>query len=144
MASRWTMLCHTIRRFVYAVPAQHCPYTAATADALLSSLATNAPSSSSPTSPFSLFPSPPRPPTRPDPSALSLISPISVLELICIPLQLSTSLASLAATPSSQIADSLRLLGRKTALVDTALKSSVYSIVLQQQISEGADGEEGG
>jgi hypothetical protein len=33
------------------------------------------------------------------------------------------------------------LLERKTALVDTALKSSVYSIILQQQMSEGVEGE---
>lgn len=57
--------------------------------------------------------------------------------------QLSTKLSTLASTPSTQISDNLRLLERKTAVVDTALKSSVYGIVLAQQVGEG-EGEEGG
>ena len=57
---------------------------------------------------------------------------------------LSSKLAHLAAaTPySGVVADGLRLLERKTALVCTALKSSVYGILLQQQIGE-AEGSEG-
>ncbi|KAI9667930.1 MAG: hypothetical protein M1821_000750 [Bathelium mastoideum] len=51
---------------------------------------------------------------------------------------LSTSLSTIAAQPSSEILDSLRGLERKTSLVFTLLKASVYSIVLQQQI----EGEE--
>jgi len=55
--------------------------------------------------------------------------------------QLNTHLSHLSSTPSSVIADGLRLLERKTSLVCTALKSSVYGIVLQQQIEFA--GEEG-
>ncbi|KAL9071444.1 MAG: hypothetical protein Q9157_005457 [Trypethelium eluteriae] len=47
---------------------------------------------------------------------------------------LSASLSTIAAHPSSEILDSLRGLERKTSLVFTLLKASVYSIVLQQQI----------
>ncbi|KAF1814210.1 hypothetical protein P152DRAFT_392879 [Eremomyces bilateralis CBS 781.70] len=46
----------------------------------------------------------------------------------------SALLADLAAKPSTQILESLRGLERKTSLVFTLLKASVYSIVLQQQI----------
>ena len=49
----------------------------------------------------------------------------------------------LSKNPNANIADGLRGLERKTALVCTALKSSVYGIVLQQQI-EFAEGAEGG
>lgn len=38
--------------------------------------------------------------------------------------------------PTAYILDNLRQLERKTSLVFTLLKASVYSIVLQQQISE--------
>jgi DASH complex subunit DAD3 len=48
--------------------------------------------------------------------------------------QLSTTLSTLSASPSSLTLDGLRLLERKTATVCTLLKASVYSIVLQQQI----------
>ncbi|KAI9666805.1 MAG: hypothetical protein M1831_001581 [Alyxoria varia] len=41
------------------------------------------------------------------------------------------------------LADNLRALERKTALVCTALKSSVYGIVLQQSIEGFGDGEGG-
>ncbi|KAL8919383.1 MAG: hypothetical protein Q9172_004997 [Xanthocarpia lactea] len=67
--------------------------------------------------------------------------------------KLSTSLSTLADRPTVEILDGLRLLERKTSLVCTLLKASVYSIVLQQQIyggeeedvTEGAGGEgEGG
>ncbi|RPB18572.1 DASH complex, subunit Dad3, partial [Terfezia boudieri ATCC MYA-4762] len=50
--------------------------------------------------------------------------------------QLSASIASLATSPTSQILDSLRELERKTGLVFTLLKASVYSIVLQQQLED--------
>lgn len=40
----------------------------------------------------------------------------------------------LSRNPHANIADGLRGLERKTSLVHTALKSSVYGIVLQQQI----------
>ena len=48
----------------------------------------------------------------------------------------------LSKNPNANIADGLRGLERKTALVCTALKSSVYGIVLQEQMkyAEG-DGE---
>ena len=54
---------------------------------------------------------------------------------------MSTILAELSANPSAEILDALRGLERKTSLVFTLLKASVYSIVLQQQIfgEEGAD-----
>lgn len=54
--------------------------------------------------------------------------------------QLSAILADLSSHPSAEILDALRGLERKTSLVFTLLKASVYSIVLQQQIGE----EEGG
>ena len=59
------------------------------------------------------------------------------------PFQMSTILAELAANPSAEILDALRGLERKTSLVFTLLKASVYSIVLNQQIEE-EDGEGGG
>ena len=59
--------------------------------------------------------------------------------------QLSASLSTIAAHPSSEILDSLRGLERKTSLVFTLLKASVYSIVLQQQIEGEEDsGAQGG
>ena len=58
-------------------------------------------------------------------------------------LQLSTNISSLADRPTAEILDGLRLLERKTSLVCTLLKASVYSIVLQQQIYGGEDGEGG-
>jgi DASH complex subunit DAD3 len=39
----------------------------------------------------------------------------------------------MAGTPTSEILDGLRQLERKTSLVFTALKASVYSMVLEQQ-----------
>ncbi|MCJ1473301.1 hypothetical protein MMC13_001952 [Lambiella insularis] len=50
---------------------------------------------------------------------------------------LSPLLASLSTTPTAQVLDGLRLLERKTSLVSTLLKASVYSIVLQQEMLEG-------
>ncbi|KKF97297.1 DASH complex subunit dad3 [Ceratocystis platani] len=49
---------------------------------------------------------------------------------------LSTILEDLAANPSTAILDGLRDLERKTSLVFTALKSSVYNIVLQQEMQQ--------
>jgi len=58
---------------------------------------------------------------------------------------LSTSIAEIAGTPTAKILDSLRGLERKTGLVFTLLKASVYSMVLQQQLDvEGREGESGG
>ncbi|KAH6860696.1 DASH complex subunit Dad3-domain-containing protein [Alternaria rosae] len=55
---------------------------------------------------------------------------------------LSSLLLTLSNNPSAAILDGLRGLERKTSLVFTLLKASVYSIVLNQQIdTEGGDGE---
>lgn len=54
-------------------------------------------------------------------------------------IQLSTSVSTLADRPTAEILDGLRLLERKTSLVCTLLKASVYSIVLQQQIYGGEE-----
>jgi DASH complex subunit DAD3 len=43
----------------------------------------------------------------------------------------------MAGLPTSEILDGLRQLERKTSLVFTLLKASVYSIVLQQEIYSG-------
>lgn len=45
-------------------------------------------------------------------------------------------LADLTENPSPEILDALRGLERKTSLVFTLLKASVYSIVLNQQIRD--------
>lgn len=60
-------------------------------------------------------------------------------------MQLATILDHLASQPTSEILDGLRELERKTSLVFTLLKASVYSIVLQQEIGwgDGGGGEEG-
>ena len=55
---------------------------------------------------------------------------------------LNALLAELSENPSAEILDSLRGLERKTSLVFTLLKASVYSIVLQQQI--GVEEEDDG
>jgi DASH complex subunit DAD3 len=54
---------------------------------------------------------------------------------------MSTLLAELSDAPSAAILDGLRGLERKTSLVFTLLKASVYSIVLNQQIQDGGEGE---
>jgi DASH complex subunit DAD3 len=54
---------------------------------------------------------------------------------------MSTLLLDLSNNPSAAILDGLRGLERKTSLVFTLLKASVYSIVLNQQIGEDGDGE---
>ena len=62
-------------------------------------------------------------------------------------IQLAPLLANLASDPTADILDGLRLLERKTSLVSTLLKASVYSIVLQQEMFDerepggGAAGE---
>lgn len=57
------------------------------------------------------------------------------------PRKLSSLVSDLAANPSAEILDALRGLERKTSLVFTLLKASVYSIVLQQQIGEEEMGQ---
>lgn len=57
---------------------------------------------------------------------------------------MSSLLSELAANPSAEILDGLRGLERKTSLVFTLLKASVYSIVLQQQIFGEGDEQSGG
>ena len=55
---------------------------------------------------------------------------------------MSSLLLSLSTAPSAAILDGLRGLERKTSLVFTLLKASVYSIVLNQQITD--ENDEGG
>jgi DASH complex subunit DAD3 len=57
---------------------------------------------------------------------------------------MSTLLLDLSNNPSAAILDGLRGLERKTSLVFTLLKASVYSIVLNQQIGEDGEGSEDG
>ncbi|MCJ1309872.1 hypothetical protein MMC25_003533 [Agyrium rufum] len=49
---------------------------------------------------------------------------------------LSTKLSTLSETPTGTILEKLRILERKTSLVSTLLKASVYSIVLQQEVMD--------
>jgi DASH complex subunit DAD3 len=66
---------------------------------------------------------------------------------------MSDLLADLTVNPAPEILDALRGLERKTSLVFTLLKASVYSIVLNQQIRDqdedemeigGMEGSDGG
>jgi len=57
---------------------------------------------------------------------------------------MSSLLLDLSNNPSAAILDGLRGLERKTSLVFTLLKASVYSIVLNQQIGEGGSGRDDG
>jgi len=59
--------------------------------------------------------------------------------------KLAALLDAMAGMPTSEILDGLRQLERKTSLVFTLLKASVYSIVLQQEIYSGdqTGGQEG-
>ncbi|MCJ1246434.1 hypothetical protein MMC30_003641 [Trapelia coarctata] len=50
--------------------------------------------------------------------------------------KLGPLLSSLSMNPTAGILDGLRMLERKTSLVSTLLKASVYSIVLQQEMLE--------
>ncbi|MCJ1290175.1 hypothetical protein MMC34_001711 [Xylographa carneopallida] len=52
---------------------------------------------------------------------------------------LSPLLESLSVNPTAQVLDGLRMLERKTSLVSTLLKASVYSIVLQQEMLDGEE-----
>lgn len=52
---------------------------------------------------------------------------------------MSSLLLALSDKPSAAILDGLRGLERKTSLVFTLLKASVYSIVLNQQIDTDQD-----
>ncbi|KAI0181499.1 DASH complex, subunit Dad3 [Hypoxylon sp. FL1284] len=52
-------------------------------------------------------------------------------------LRLAGVLDTMAGQPTTEILDGLRELERKTSLVFTLLKASVYSIVLQQEIDWG-------
>ena len=54
---------------------------------------------------------------------------------------MSTLLAELSDQPSAAVLDGLRGLERKTSLVFTLLKASVYSIVLNQQIQDHGQAE---
>lgn len=60
------------------------------------------------------------------------------------PKQLAHTLETMSNNPTAYILDNLRQLERKTSLVFTLLKASVYSIVLQQQISEERNDDGGG
>ncbi|KAI1418806.1 DASH complex subunit Dad3-domain-containing protein [Xylaria sp. FL1777] len=51
--------------------------------------------------------------------------------------KLASVLDTMAGQPTTEILDGLRELERKTSLVFTLLKASVYSIVLQQEIDFG-------
>ncbi|KAI1344053.1 DASH complex subunit Dad3 [Xylariaceae sp. FL0016] len=51
--------------------------------------------------------------------------------------KLASVLDTMAGRPTTEILDGLRELERKTSLVFTLLKASVYSIVLQQEIDWG-------
>lgn len=54
-------------------------------------------------------------------------------------MELASLLDTMANKPTAEIVDSLRQLERKTSLVFTLLKASVYSIVLQQEIYSGVN-----
>ena len=58
--------------------------------------------------------------------------------------QLAPVLDAMADRPTTEILDGLRELERKTSLVFTLLKASVYSIVLQQEINWGDPQAAGG
>ena len=75
-------------------------------------------------------------PPRPSPSRRLRARPLTSATS-----QLSGVLSSLAERPTAEVLDGLRMLERKTSLVCTLLKASVYSIVLQQQIYGGEEGE---
>jgi DASH complex subunit DAD3 len=64
---------------------------------------------------------------------------LSSLRTLANARQMSTLLLDLSNNPSAAILDGLRGLERKTSLVFTLLKASVYSIVLNQQIGEDGD-----
>ncbi|KAI5795775.1 DASH complex subunit Dad3 [Geopyxis carbonaria] len=55
---------------------------------------------------------------------------------------LNNEIAELADAPASEVMENLRALERKTSLVFTLLKASVYSLILQQQL-EGEQHDDG-
>ncbi|EKD14659.1 uncharacterized protein L3040_000183 [Drepanopeziza brunnea f. sp. 'multigermtubi'] len=57
--------------------------------------------------------------------------------------KLASILDNMAGQPTAEVLDGLRQLERKTSLVFTLLKASVYSIVLQQEIYSGEGEGEG-
>jgi DASH complex subunit DAD3 len=75
---------------------------------------------------------------------LGTLNNVSVLtdQGIANAMQLSDILAELANNPTPAILDSLRGLERKTSLVFTLLKASVYRIVLKEQIDQGGGDED--
>ncbi|KAA8896469.1 DASH complex subunit Dad3-domain-containing protein [Sphaerosporella brunnea] len=84
--------------------------------------------------------SPPAPPTAHRSAALSPLEQQLLDEyakLLDNFHRLSAATATLADTPAAEIMDALRTLERKTGLVFTLLKASVYSMVLQQQLETG-------
>jgi len=50
--------------------------------------------------------------------------------------QLSSTISAIADQPTAQTMDLLRSLERKTGLISTLMKTSVYSIILQQEMNE--------
>jgi len=90
------------------------------------------------------------PPTSSSPPipSIALLPTISLLRLVRIYVldphsrrtdrnaQLASQLDDLASAPATDILDGLRELERKTSLVFTLLKASVYSIVLQQEMGQ--------
>ncbi|KAI1769651.1 DASH complex, subunit Dad3 [Hypoxylon sp. FL1150] len=62
---------------------------------------------------------------------------LSPPELTPLEQELANVLDTMAGQPTTEILDGLRELERKTSLVFTLLKASVYSIVLQQEIDWG-------
>jgi DASH complex subunit DAD3 len=52
---------------------------------------------------------------------------------------LAAQIEQLTTAPATDILDGLRELERKTSLVHTLLKASVYSIVLQQEMDWGGE-----
>ncbi len=56
---------------------------------------------------------------------------------------MASILDTMAKRPTAEVLEGLRQLERKTSLVYTLLKASVYSIVLEQEIVSGDRQEEG-
>jgi DASH complex subunit DAD3 len=88
--------------------------------------------------------------TPPIPTILSFLSFLThclasnrQTRLLMLYVQMSALLAELSDAPSAAMLDGLRGLERKTSLVFTLLKASVYSIVLNQQIQDNGQENEG-
>ena len=77
------------------------------------------------------------------PFIFSVLGKHWLLDLAANSPQLATVLDEMSVAPSTEILDGLRELERKTSLVFTLLKASVYSIVLQQEIDWGGQPGEG-